>query len=40
MTANWKETLALGFVVLAFMVPLATCTAVVEMKRYDAQVEK
>jgi len=37
---NWKETLATAFVILAFMGPLATCTAVVEIKRYEAQVEK
>jgi hypothetical protein len=37
MTANWKETLALGFVVLALMVPLTTCTVLVETARYEAQ---
>jgi hypothetical protein len=37
MTANWKETLALGFVILALTVPLATCTVLVETSRYEAE---
>jgi hypothetical protein len=47
MTANWKETLALGFVILAILLPasalsfaVSVFTSAAYMKPYDAQVGK